>query len=165
MTDVLDRDPIDPPATALLGLFEGPLRAVRFPDVDAEVLKALADAVRSSARDVAAARDALVAAQTALRAAEQALVADELALRERCTRALAYARVYATTADPSIRDAVATLDLPPAAPPGAPPFAAAPPRRRGRPRKVVATSGEARSETTLFMPQANDVEVAATAAE
>lgn len=158
MTDLLD--PIDPPNAALLAVFEGPLAAVRFPDVDAEVLKGLATAVRSSARQVAAARDAMLAAQAALGSAERSLVADEQALRERCARALAYARVFAATAEPSVRDAVASIDVPGAAPPVAPPHAAAP-RRRGRPRKTAVASPAARTDDTLFMPQANDVDAAA----
>lgn len=187
MTDLLDRDAIDPPAVAVLALFEGPLGGVRFPEVDNEALQALASAVRSSAREVATARAALVVAQADLGAAERSLVADELALRERCVRAIAYARVYATTAEPSLRDSLAgvlsSIDLPSAmhsagaraasrglaAAPGVPPSGAAP-RRRGRPRAAsrgtaVSSAPSSAVESTLFTPQArpsgsaNDVEI------
>lgn len=139
---------IDPTTSALLGLFDGPLRDVRFPDVDAEVLHDLADAVRTSSARVAAARAALVAAQGALVAAEQSLVADEQALLVRCQRALAYAHVFAA-GNPSLRDALDAIHFAPpgAAPSHAPPVEAAP-RRRGRPRKHPLPEG---SRPALFV--------------
>ena len=134
-------DAIDPTTAALLGLFDGPLREVRFPDVDAEILHDLADAVRTSSASVAAARAALVEAQGALIAAEQSLVADEQALLVRCQRALAYAHVFAA-GNPSLRDALDAIHFasPGAAPSHAPPVEAAP-RRRGRPRKHPLPEG------------------------
>ncbi len=169
MTDLVDRLPTDPPSS-IVALYQGPLAGVRFPDVDGDLLRDLEATVRSATADVAAARAALVAAQCALGIAEQALVASEAALHERSARALAYARVFATAAgagvDPSLRDALVAIDAatllrPGAASPSAPPGAAAP-RRRGRPRKVVATApvDDARPLFAAGAPS-NDAEVAA----
>jgi hypothetical protein len=79
---------LDPSVSALLELFNGPLRDVRFPLADGASLHAARE-------DVHAARIALAHAETALLAARQSLTDKETHLDELAQRTLAYARVYA----------------------------------------------------------------------
>ncbi|MCC6552889.1 MAG: hypothetical protein IT372_07695 [Polyangiaceae bacterium] len=134
MPDTLPYDPIHPALSDLLALFEGPLKGVRFPDVDHGVLGELAEAVRRAAEEVEQARALLEAAEAALEERRQALLS-------RGQRALAYARVYAD-GNAELRGEIDRIALP-----GSglrvesrePEAAAAgePARRRpGRPRKV-----------------------------
>lgn len=72
----------------LLGLFESPLRDVRFPDADREALTAAVDAFRAAQLSVTEAEEKLHAARVRLDEADTALARVS-------QRALAYARVYA----------------------------------------------------------------------
>ena len=112
-------DLLSPSTRALLELFQGPLREVRFPDADAERLDSAVDAVKTASAAVARAEAELVAAREML-AEKQRTAAQET------ERALAYVRVYAADR-PDIRDALEALTQRPTV-------------RRGRPRKkdVVA---------------------------
>jgi hypothetical protein len=76
------------PLQAVLHLFSGPLADVRFGDVDARSLAALAADVQSTADAVAVAHATLEQARAALDERQHALVVH-------AQRALAYARVYA----------------------------------------------------------------------
>lgn len=107
-------------AVALLDLFEGPLRGVRFPEADGETIAAAADEVRK-------AQVALAAAQASLEAARAALTEREGELRKRATRALAYARIYAADR-PDLLEAIDAVSSKKGA-------RDAPKRPRGRPRK------------------------------
>ena len=78
--------------TALLALFKGPLSDVVFPDVSLEILEKCTESVQEYADAVAEAMKQVEAAQEALGAAQ-----DELQLK--CTKALAYARIYAEGQD------------------------------------------------------------------
>ncbi|CAN5794532.1 hypothetical protein BH09MYX1_BH09MYX1_51420 [soil metagenome] len=103
-----------PVTERILELFAGPLKAVRFPDLDAETLTNAAAALED-------ARLAVTTAEASLEAARRALAEKEDLLERASERALAYARVYAIER-PDLR---AVID------------AAAEPARRGpgRPRK------------------------------
>lgn len=123
------------PLNALLSTFETDLHDVRFGDVDAASLAALAAEV--DAADAAVAR-----AQSALDDARAALVAKNDALLQHAHRALAYARVYAES-DPALAARLATITLPKLARKARPeettPVATEgelPKRPRGRPRKA-----------------------------
>lgn len=82
------QQPIEPALLTLLGLFDGPLADVRFPDVDRASLTEHAEQVRACASAVEAAEAALTEARLRLRAAREGLA-------QHGERALAYARVYA----------------------------------------------------------------------
>lgn len=87
MTDSLP-DPIPASVREVLALFEDELEGVRFGDLDAAILQAMAEEVRLSSREVDEARALLEAAQSKLER-------DRLALVARADEALAYARIYA----------------------------------------------------------------------
>lgn len=117
---------------AVVRLFEESLAGVAFPDVNADALRGMAEAVRRAAVEVERARSVLEAAE---------LAADEATaqLRRAAERGLAYARIYAD-ADPTrqpLRVAIertgeaVTPPVAPAAPTG---------KKRGRPRKVAEDS-------------------------
>jgi len=97
-------DSIDPAFGELLRLFDGPLNAVSFPDVDRSVLLELTQAVRASAEEVAR-------AEAALEATRISLEENQLALLSRGQRALAYARVYAEDNEP-LQAELARITLP-----------------------------------------------------
>lgn len=111
-----------PVTERVLELFRGPLKSVRFPDLDASTL----DVVVSAVDD---ARIAVASAEASLEAARRALEEKEDALVRESERALAYAKIYAAER-PELRDAI---------------DAAAEPVRRGpgRPRKQRATEATA----------------------
>ena len=79
---------ISPPIQALLELFDGELRDVRFADLDSAALNALAAQVTEAAQGVAAKQAALDEAQAALQERQGSLL-------QQAQRALAYAKVYA----------------------------------------------------------------------
>jgi hypothetical protein len=85
-------------AQSTLDLFAGPLKAVRFPDLDAQTLT---DAVES----LQEATLAVVAAEASLEAAKRAQADKSEALDRACDRALAYARVYAIER-PELREVI-----------------------------------------------------------
>lgn len=122
-------DTLSPQVRALLDLFDGPLREVRFPDADGQSLA-------SAAADAEAARAAVDAAERALAEAKAALEGAQRTLDQKAQRSLAYARVYAVD-KPELQ---AALDAVPgkaskrASAGVADP--SAPPRRRGRPPKA-----------------------------
>lgn len=72
----------------LIELFQGPLRDVRFPDVDGDRLGAAIEAVR-------AAQEAVEHAQASVEAAREILAEKERFVTQETDRALAYVRVYA----------------------------------------------------------------------
>ncbi len=82
-------DSIDSPSLAVLELFGGPLRDVRFPNIDAESLDAAADDVVAKAAEVQKLREALLEAQDELREAQAAL-------RAQACQGHAYAKIYAS---------------------------------------------------------------------
>lgn len=79
---------ISPPIQALLELFDTALSDVRFADLDAAALAALAAQVNAAAEGVAA-------KQAALEEANASLLERQNVLLQQAQRALAYARVYA----------------------------------------------------------------------
>lgn len=101
-----------PQTQRILELFSGPLRAVRFPDLDADTLTHAASAVED-------ARIAVASAEATLEAARRALVDSEDALERTSERALAYARVYALER-PELRTAIEAVAEPPRRGPGRP---------------------------------------------
>jgi hypothetical protein len=112
----------------LLELFHGPLRDVRFPDADGERLGAAVAAV-------AVAKEALTRAEAEVEAARDALAEKQRVVAHETERALAYARVYAADR-PDLRAALEAVTT------------RSPTRRGpGRPRKVVATHGDAVEST------------------
>jgi hypothetical protein len=117
-------DPIPEGSQRVLTLFHGPLADVRFPDADRNLLDADAEAVRSAAQ-------AVLDADAALSAAKDTLDGAQRQLRERTQRALAYARIFAE-AHPGVLDVLGE----------SPASEVAPPKRRGRPKKVVSDTAE-----------------------
>ena len=124
MSDVTT--PIAAPVHALLDLFARELSAVRFPDVDRDVLAEGAARVEEAALAVVAAELALAAARTALTEAQDNL-------HGRAQRALSYARVFAD-GNPDLRAQLDAIALPRATAAIRPDGTA--PKKRGRPRKT-----------------------------
>ncbi len=123
-------DPVAPWCAQIVALFGGPLEAVRFPDIDATALAAATEAVRQAQLEVEALERALDEARGQTQAANGLCA-------ELCTRALAYARVFATD-KPELAAEIATVSVP-AASNRASAVADQAPRRRGRPRKDSIT--------------------------
>jgi hypothetical protein len=88
MFDESEEEVITPAQRALLEVFARELSGVKFPDVDAAVLKEAAERVKEKAQAVERAREALEEARRVLAEGQEAL-------RQKGQRALAYARVYA----------------------------------------------------------------------
>jgi len=108
-------------AQRTLELFAGPLKSVRFPDLDAQTLTAAAEALED-------AKLAVTTAEASLEAAKLALADKSEMLDRACERALAYARVYAIER-PELREVISN---------------AIPSKRApGRPRKSQGTSAPA----------------------
>jgi hypothetical protein len=134
-----ERDPLSPFGHAMLSLFRGPLADVRFPDLDRTTLE-------TSANDVLRAQRALEAAERALEEA-RARVRDASASFVQCSsRALAYARIFAT-GQPELEELLAGSPLLASASALGTAREAMEPKleerekkRRGRPRKDAATS-------------------------
>lgn len=129
---------IAPPIQALLDLFSTSLSEVRFADVDARTLAALAS-------DAQAAAEVVAAAEAALEAAREALQDKQDTLLTHAQRALAYARVYGEN-DDALSVQLDAIALPRAGKRArgldalvlsATPEPAPAPRPRGRPRKVT----------------------------
>ncbi|MCA9585096.1 MAG: hypothetical protein KC657_07050 [Myxococcales bacterium] len=118
-------------AVALLDLFEGPLRGIRFPEADGESIAAAAEEVRQ-------AQLALAHAQAALDAARGLLADRQAELTRRAQRTLAYARIYAQD-KPELLDAIASVSSN-TSPDGAPR------KKRGRPRKDAASPAVASAQ-------------------
>jgi ElaB/YqjD/DUF883 family membrane-anchored ribosome-binding protein len=97
-------DSVPAPVQALLALFTTELAAVKFPEMDAEVLSRATDEVGSAAENVARAELALDAARAALAEKQDCLLA-------KAQRALAYARVYVEE-DPDLASRVEAITLP-----------------------------------------------------
>jgi hypothetical protein len=95
---------ISPPIQALLELFDTALSDVRFADLDAAALSALAGQVNAAAEGVAA-------KQAALEEANALLLERQNALLQQAQRALAYARVYAEN-DFELRAKLEAIALP-----------------------------------------------------
>lgn len=124
---------IPPTVSALLELFESSLSDVRFADLDANVLNALAAEVAQAAESVAS-------KQTALDEARAALQERQNLLLQQAQRALAYARVYAEN-DFDLRAKLEAIALP--KPPRAPRRAgteAAPPPPQPREEAELAAA-------------------------
>jgi hypothetical protein len=81
-------DPISPAVRAVLDLFAGELAAVKFPDLDAGILRAAAEAATLRAEQLSQAEAALDQARAQLGEAQEALLL-------KAHRALAYAKVFA----------------------------------------------------------------------
>lgn len=92
---------IAPATLALVDLFEGPLRDVRFPDAGAERLGLALDAV-------AIAEGAVAHAEAALEAARAVLAEKERTVTQETERTLAYARIYAQD-HPALQSALDAL--------------------------------------------------------
>jgi hypothetical protein len=155
------QDPVAAPIRALLELFVGELALVKFPELDAEVL-------RDAAGQVSSRSEALARAEAAVERARVELGEAQETLQQKAQRALAYARIYAED-QPELAGKLEDITLPraqrrltrleptpspvaaPAAVPAAPVAAAEPapvdpgapaPKRRGRPPKAAqATAG------------------------
>ena len=133
-----------PPVLAVVELFKGPLASVRFADVDAEGLAALAAEVESTARDVESREAQLAELRQSLGQAQESL----LVLAQ---RALAYARVYAENND-ELSEELNQISLP----------RAQKPRRPAAPRSPSTASPAAaeRAESTLESEAAREGEPA-----
>ncbi len=151
---------ISPPVQAVLDLFTTELTAVRFGDVDANVLGRLA-------ADTLAAAEAVAVAQAALDGARGALQERQDALHQQAQRALAYARVYAESDDalsmrleaialPKLARRARTEEALVLAPDTAPSA-----KRRGRPRKVE----ELAPARDAPLPEANESDESDTRAD
>ncbi len=123
--------PVLPPSLQdLVDLFQGPLQAVRFPDIDAERLMALV-------AEVGVAQEAVEEAEQLLAEAKREREERLEALVNKAHRALAYARVFAEE-DQELSAKLATVNLPKSRkiPAGeAPSHQDAAPRRRGPKRR------------------------------
>jgi hypothetical protein len=118
--------PVPPFARAILELFREDMREVRFPDLDHDSLTALADELNAAQFEVECVEAALASAREVLRERAQALTAH-------AARGLSYARIYAAE-NPSLTSRIAEIEqLTGEAKPSA-----APPKKRGRPRKEDA---------------------------
>lgn len=119
-------DPVAPWCSDVLRLFAGPLAPVRFPDVDEPTLLANAETIRVAQVEIERLERELDDSRARLREANAGFA-------ELCSRALAYARVYAL-GQPELQtelDAVRPVAVRSSEPE---------PKRRGRPRKDVATA-------------------------
>jgi hypothetical protein len=140
---LMSASPIPLPIEQLLALFATRLAEVRFPDVDGASLTRAAEQVSEAARALADAEAAVEASRATLRHQQEELL-------RVAHRALAYARVYGSADEQLSRDLEA-ISLPRPARVPRPARAgqeleaestavaaneAAPPRRRGRPRKA-----------------------------
>lgn len=138
MNEPIGEDVVSANVQAVLELFGGELKEVRFPDVDARTLEAAVGQVRALAGEVAR-------AGAALRAAEAAMAEANETLNRKAARALAYMRVYAE-GDAALLERLESLAPLRVRRPrmeavaDAPGWAGSePPRRRGRPAKNRAT--------------------------
>ena len=123
---------VSPALLELLAIFTSDLHDMRFGDFDASVLKESVEAVHARAEAVAAAEEALAEARARLGDAQDALA-------HTAVRALAYARIYAE-ARPALAARLETVATTLGSRAAASP-AAAEPKKRGRPRKVVPGDG------------------------
>lgn len=123
--------PLAPALQAVLDLFSAELSAVRFPDIDQQVLQESAQRVQAAAAEQARLEAQLQAAREARQEAEEALLG-------RCQRALAYARVFAED-DPELGRRLEALSLPRGRGKAPPEAEGRPERRRGR--RAAASGG------------------------
>ena len=127
-------DPIPTELSEVIRFYEEHLGdAVKFPDMDVDVLRASAEALRARAKTVEAARSALDTAKAELEASKAEL-------RGRVDQALAYARIYSQGKE-DLSSELEKLSL--ANPKGA---TRKPAQRRGR-RKKSAPEAEPTSDT------------------
>lgn len=130
------------PTQAVLALFAEDLADIKFPDVDAAVL-------RAAAEEVERARAAVTAREAELEAAQDALATKLDTLTAKASRALAYARIYAETNTALLEKvnliSMARMARPAEAVPSSPPA-----KRRGRPPKnaTVARIEEAEGDVS-----------------
>ncbi|HEY4014854.1 MAG TPA: hypothetical protein VGM06_16035 [Polyangiaceae bacterium] len=136
-------DTVADPIQALLELFTTTLSGVRFADLDAKALAALAAEAQSAAEVVASAEAALTAARDTLKQRQEALLLQ-------AHRAIAYARVFAEN-DQALAERIDAIALPkaprrtrapsePMAPPPAP--------QATRPRKHPSKASSAPEPTS-----------------
>lgn len=125
---VLALGDVPAPAREVLALFSGPLEGVRFPDVDADALGAMAQEVATRAEAVEEAREALQRARARLEESQRGILAAT-------DKGLAYAQVFAGGQGDLAERVEALLAA----------RAPAKPARRGRRRKRAATSEAARA--------------------
>ena len=164
---------VSPAVRSVLDLYAAELAPVKFPDLDADILRAAAALATQRAEEMAQAESALEKARTGVVEAQDALLL-------KAHRALAYAKVFAEE-DPALTAKIEAIALPrtprrqllrgfePLAPVGASPPAeatsapiagGAAPRRRGRPPKAAISTS-----APLFGPiTETDATAAATAA-
>lgn len=124
---------IAPGVQALLDLFASEVPALKFPDLDSDVLEDAASRVRVHA---AAVERAEAAAETA----RSMLVESQEELLHKAQRAVAYLRIYAEET-PALGPKVEAISLPrlvKRAPPES--VASEAPKRRGRPPKVSSAT-------------------------
>jgi hypothetical protein len=136
-------DAVAPEVVKLIELFtQEP--SLKFPDLDAGALRAAVSRVSQRNEELKEVESVLQVARTALEEEQEALL-------KKALRAQAYLRVYAET-NPALEAQVEAIVLPKSrkargAEAPAPPSEGAPlPKRRGRPRKLVAP------ENSLFAP-------------
>lgn len=95
--------PIPEPIRAILALFEGPLRDIRFPQVDRETLDAQVDVVEQRRAELQLALEAVLAARGVLEHEQQVLF-------EQARQAHGYASVFAV-AQPELAARIADIKL------------------------------------------------------
>ena len=119
-------DPVAPWCADVLTLFAGALGDVQFPDVDGPTLEGAAQTVRGAQLETESLERALDEARARTHTANAEFA-------ELCGRALAYARVFAST-QPELEAALATVRTR-----SDKPLAELAQKKRGRPRKDRAT--------------------------
>ncbi|MDQ3033101.1 MAG: hypothetical protein M3Y87_11835 [Myxococcota bacterium] len=99
-----DRDPVPALAREVIDLYRGPLEAVRFPDLDRDVLDA-------AEVELLEAQRALEEAERALERAREQVAEHGATLVSKAQRALAYARVFAE-GQPELRERLDAIAAP-----------------------------------------------------
>lgn len=87
MQDLID-DPISTPIKEMLTIFQRDLSSVTFPDISQSILENLVEEVRKNAAELEAANTLVITAREILEASQNDLL-------QKCSRAIAYAKVYA----------------------------------------------------------------------
>lgn len=127
MFEASENEVITPAQRELLEVFSTELSEVKFPDMDAGVLKEAVERVKEKA-------EAVAKAQAALEEAKQALGESQEALQQKGQRALAYARVFAE-GDAALSTKLEALHLTRPVRKEAAQGEESAPKRRGRPPK------------------------------
>jgi len=133
-------DPVAPFSRAILELYRDELRQVRFPDLDHDSLVAAAEELNAAQLEVECIEAALASARELVRERARELSAQ-------ATRGLSYARIFAA-GNSALSQRIAQIDL--LAPERAAANAAAPAKKRGRPRLDARELSQEGADEGLF---------------